>query len=569
MPNNFISVIDFGAVGDGVTNDTTAINAALASMTSGGTLFFPKGTYLASSITVPADNISIVGECREGTKLVATTGRTGHSIVVVDRSYVTISNLTIDADAGSVEGCIRFGGTRYCRVDSCDLINGDLTTLSVSGELGAAGGTRTAYDNLITNCTARGQKRYTPGGVSPFIAGDNAQRTSFVSCTVVDCVADAFDADNAPDTRFIDCHAVTTGTMAPFAGFWAEGQEVNPQQRSVLYVGCTVDNYKIGFGTSEKAVITCTGFKVKNCERAIWSRSTAGVVNTYSDGTITTCGIDNADTNGAVALESQVTLDNVIFTDTQYQNAISIYSGGAADPDGVITISNCTIDKAIRPYSNGGPGVINITGNSLYGHLNYFDCTQRVLNVTGNNFVNSQILAARIKRANISGNTFYNEAGTGGLTAISFSLDNFNSFIDSNSFIGYDTITDSPGLLGTYYTNSTDPYTTGGTYSAPVIFNLADGYNVWELVVYASRNDANTYGTTMGVFNIMTFSGFPGATYSPAIDQVTNLGKTMSNSGPTIAITSGVNRQITITLTATGTVKYNYYLRKLVTGQSF
>lgn len=42
-----VSVKDFGAVGDGVTNDTAAIQAA-ADAADGKTLFFPKGTYLVS-----------------------------------------------------------------------------------------------------------------------------------------------------------------------------------------------------------------------------------------------------------------------------------------------------------------------------------------------------------------------------------------------------------------------------------------------------------------------------------------------------------------------------------------
>ena len=42
-----VSVKDFGAVGDGVTNDTVAIQAAI---NSGKDLFFPAGTYLASNL---------------------------------------------------------------------------------------------------------------------------------------------------------------------------------------------------------------------------------------------------------------------------------------------------------------------------------------------------------------------------------------------------------------------------------------------------------------------------------------------------------------------------------------
>lgn len=51
------NVLDFGAVGDGVTNDTAAIQAAVDYLTyGGGTVFLPDGTYLVDTIVFPYDN---------------------------------------------------------------------------------------------------------------------------------------------------------------------------------------------------------------------------------------------------------------------------------------------------------------------------------------------------------------------------------------------------------------------------------------------------------------------------------------------------------------------------------
>jgi hypothetical protein len=67
----YANVKDFGAVGNGVANDTVAIQAAINSLAvTGGTVFFPEGTYLIArnigsndrwGVKVTASNINLVG----------------------------------------------------------------------------------------------------------------------------------------------------------------------------------------------------------------------------------------------------------------------------------------------------------------------------------------------------------------------------------------------------------------------------------------------------------------------------------------------------------------------------
>ena len=66
-----VNVKDFGATGDGTTNDTVAIQAAIDSLAAtGGTVFFPTGTYRIArnigtndrwGVKVTNSNISLVG----------------------------------------------------------------------------------------------------------------------------------------------------------------------------------------------------------------------------------------------------------------------------------------------------------------------------------------------------------------------------------------------------------------------------------------------------------------------------------------------------------------------------
>lgn len=57
-----LDVKSFGATGDGVTDDTAAIQLALDSLEERQTLCFPAGTYLLSGVTVTTRHIRLEGE---------------------------------------------------------------------------------------------------------------------------------------------------------------------------------------------------------------------------------------------------------------------------------------------------------------------------------------------------------------------------------------------------------------------------------------------------------------------------------------------------------------------------
>jgi len=61
-----VSVKDFGAVGDGTTDDTAAIQAAITAVSAaGGFLFFPAGTYkTTAALTITTGSFGIIGQGR-------------------------------------------------------------------------------------------------------------------------------------------------------------------------------------------------------------------------------------------------------------------------------------------------------------------------------------------------------------------------------------------------------------------------------------------------------------------------------------------------------------------------
>jgi len=92
-----VSVKDFGAVGDGTTNDTTAFINALAASNS---IFIPAGTYLLDSLTIATNaGKTITGASRESTILKATASATKFLYVGTVSGYSvgnSISNFSID-----------------------------------------------------------------------------------------------------------------------------------------------------------------------------------------------------------------------------------------------------------------------------------------------------------------------------------------------------------------------------------------------------------------------------------------------------------------------------------------
>jgi hypothetical protein len=65
-----LNVKDFGAVGDGVADDTAAIQAAVTACPTNGNVFFPPGTYLlTSSVSIP-QRISLTGYNRMGSAII-------------------------------------------------------------------------------------------------------------------------------------------------------------------------------------------------------------------------------------------------------------------------------------------------------------------------------------------------------------------------------------------------------------------------------------------------------------------------------------------------------------------
>ena len=97
----YVNVEDYGAVGDGVANDATAIQAAItAAAASGGVVFFPRATYLCQSILTLATGVTL--DLGGSTlKIGASIGASARLLTVAGVSNVVIRDGIIDGDKAS------------------------------------------------------------------------------------------------------------------------------------------------------------------------------------------------------------------------------------------------------------------------------------------------------------------------------------------------------------------------------------------------------------------------------------------------------------------------------------
>jgi hypothetical protein len=91
-----VSVKDFGAVGDGVANDTTAIQAAIDAVNAagGGVVNFPAGTYACANLW-PKDNVTLQGEGPYASQLINNSAI--YSVISTWRLAPTNNSATISA----------------------------------------------------------------------------------------------------------------------------------------------------------------------------------------------------------------------------------------------------------------------------------------------------------------------------------------------------------------------------------------------------------------------------------------------------------------------------------------
>lgn len=114
------NVKNYGAKGDGITNDTAAINAArvAAENTPWSTVYLPKGTYVINDSLFPGgDQVRWLGDGKDITTIKVANGSSQQYLFVTEASvnHITFQDLTLDANAQNAPSMLT---TSYIRNSS-------------------------------------------------------------------------------------------------------------------------------------------------------------------------------------------------------------------------------------------------------------------------------------------------------------------------------------------------------------------------------------------------------------------------------------------------------------------
>jgi len=163
-----VSVKDFGAVGDGVTDDRTAINNAFSAVITrgSGTVFFPYGTYYVSEYIGNTDyagvtqevNIAVIGEpgsiinCNP-----SVYGNTALYLRFQDAKTIIVKNLEVECNTKVASGIVatsvayaNFMQVDSCIVNNCNAVNNAGVTTAVQPI--SISTTAFSYIGSVTNC---------------------------------------------------------------------------------------------------------------------------------------------------------------------------------------------------------------------------------------------------------------------------------------------------------------------------------------------------------------------------------------------------------------------------------
>jgi hypothetical protein len=190
-----VSVKDFGATGDGSTDDYTAITAAIAAVSTGGTLIFPAGTYVHSLPLVFKNFVNYRGAGAVGTVL-KYTGSGSDAIQVNNpinsstAAIISVSDMVLQATTKTA-GKANFAdtGSSYLYFDRVNFTGAAIGLIFDQSEIVSVNNCIFGSHSQTSMWLVNGASR-TVGATGNFTNRINVQNTQFNEALTCDLITD-------------------------------------------------------------------------------------------------------------------------------------------------------------------------------------------------------------------------------------------------------------------------------------------------------------------------------------------------------------------------------------------
>jgi hypothetical protein len=284
-----VNVKDFCAVGDGITDDTTAINNAIASLTNGGVVYFPPGKYKITSAITLKQNLTLFGESKDTTAiLAANNSQTLLQLNFASRTQaaVEISGLQFNANGCTGVIAIRMthpddvllsnllfvGCSENVNVDRCHNFvidncrsTGDFVSLK-AGRLNFYSTVTSTASDPYPYCFAVTIDNYVVFNTGTGVAGPAITLHRAVSASVVNILLNDANVGGTTDAIFFSGDCQGCSVIGGVLGAGARGVFFAPDATTVAPSFCTVTDVDIDqFQTAGIHINNGTFVTVSNC----------------------------------------------------------------------------------------------------------------------------------------------------------------------------------------------------------------------------------------------------------------------------------------------------------------
>lgn len=309
LANRFADVVnvkDFGAVGDGVADDTAAIQAAINACPVNGKVEFNNSIYtITSQLTIPNSNITLDG--RGATIKAKDNTSFEYMLLAQNLSSINVKNITFDANKSnrlSVQN-IRFMGASF---SNC-------------------------ADSSFINCTAKNCLGYSSIPAVGLSATGQSVRCKFEGCSLIDCGGTS--GTNAADGIFTSGNSNIISNCV--ASNCTDTAFVIESSNNSIITGCSSFGSSCGAAISNASVDTKYGNMIDGLTIFNWKAiNTGGVAITVP---LSTIG------NLVGTIVSNVTMYAELSGGYGIGAAINVRHVGSGKPIGT-TISGCRILNA-------------------------------------------------------------------------------------------------------------------------------------------------------------------------------------------------------------------------------